>query len=675
MITAADDGQALEVTIRHEVLRIEPWGAGSLRVRSGRHAIRNDIPGALMPPKPVAAEVVADERRGAIVNGAITGIVELVDTDTGIDAALRFVRTSTGEELLAEERAHFWWPGARLFMPSANGYGRLEQRFSAYDDERIYGLGQRTHGRLDQKGLVLDLVQRNAEVSVPFLLSSRGYGFLWNSPAVGRVEFAENGTRWVADDARQIDYWITTGDNPREILSHYADATGHPPMLPEWASGFWQSKLRYRTQDELLGVAREYHRRDLPLSVIVADFFHWTHLGDWRFDPAEWPDPAGMVRELGELGVKLMVSVWPTVSPLSENYREMADNGLLVGSEHGVPMHAPWKDKGFEVEMPVAFYDPTNPEARRFVWAKVKENYYDLGVRGWWLDADEPELQPGHPHNLSFHAGPGAEVATLYPQAHTRTFHDGILAEGDDEIVLLSRSAWAGSQRYGTAVWSGDIPATWAALRAQVRAGLNLAIAGIPWWTTDIGGFHGGDPGSPEYRELIVRWFQYGVFCPLFRLHGFRDPRTAFGPRMSGGPNEAWSYGEEALESIEQALRLRERIRPYLMKQMRVAHEQGVPPMRPLFVDHPDDRLTWEIEDQFLLGPDLLVAPILHAGVTARTVYLPEGHSWTDAHTGERHPGGTRVHMPAPADRIPVLLRDDATIPIHPEPAGGSSDG
>ncbi|UOX91987.1 family 31 glucosidase [Amycolatopsis sp. FBCC-B4732] len=667
MIATTEDGRSLEVRVRHEVLRVEPWGDGSLRVRAGRHRILDDVPGALLPAKPSSATATADGRTGRVVNGALTAIVELADTDTGIDAQLRFVRTDTGEELLSEQRAHFWWPGARLFMPSRNGYGRLEQRFAAYDDERVYGLGQHTHGRLDQKGLVLDLVQRNAEVSVPFLLSSRGYGFLWNSPAVGRVELAANGTRWVADDARQLDYWITTGDGPRQVLSHYADATGHAPMLPEWAAGFWQSKLRYRTQDELLAVAREYHARGLPLSVIVADFFHWTHLGDWRFDPDGWPDPAGMIRELADLGVKLMVSVWPSVSPLSENYRELHEQGLLVAAESGVPAHAPWKDKGFDVEMPVAFYDATNPAARRFVWAKVKENYYDLGVRAWWLDGDEPEIQPGHPHNLGFHAGPGSEVFNLYPQANAQAFHDGIRAEGDDEVVLLSRSAWAGSQRYGAALWSGDVAATWESLRAQVRAGLNVALAGIPWWTTDIGGFHGGDPASPEYRELMVRWFSYGVCCPLFRLHGFRDPRPPFGPAMTGGPNEVWSYGDSAYEAITASLRLRERLRPYLMAQMRVAHEQGIPPMRPLFVDFPGDPESWTVEDAFLLGPDLLVAPVLEPGATARAVYLPDGAVWTDAVTGKRYDGGTSVEAPAPADRIPLFLRDDVVLPIRPE--------
>lgn len=658
------DGRAVEITVRHEVLRVEPWGADSLRVRAGQHRILDDVPGALLPPKPSEANVTVAGDTARIANGAVTCIVTIQPADTEPAALLRFVRTDTGAELLAEQRAHFWWPGARLWMPQGNGYARLEQRFAAYDGERLFGLGQHTHGRLDQKGLVLDLVQRNAEVTVPFLLSSRGYGFLWNMPGVGRVELAGNGTRWVADSARQLDYWVTVGDGPAGVLANYADATGHPPMLPEWASGFWQCKLRYRTQDELLAVAREYVRRGLPLSVIVVDFFHWTHLGDWRFDPAEWPDPAGMVRELAELGVRVMVSVWPSVSPLSENYREMAQAGLLVGAEHGMPFQAPWRDKGFPEALPVACYDATDPAARAYLWSKIRRNYVDLGIRAFWLDACEPEIQPGHPHNLRFHTGPGAEVANAYPAEHARGFHEGMLADGGDDMVLLCRSAWAGSQRYGAAVWSGDIDPTWESLGAQVRAGLNIGLSGIPWWTTDIGGFHGGDPESAEYRELLVRWFQYGVFCPLFRLHGFREPRTPFGPDMTGGPNEVWSYGAGTLALVERSLRLRERLRPYLLAQMRVAHERGLPPMRPLFVDFPADAATWAVDDQFLFGPDVLVAPVLSPGAPSRPVYLPAGATWTDPWTGTEFEGGATVDAAAPPDRIPVFLRDGADAPI-----------
>jgi alpha-D-xyloside xylohydrolase len=643
---------------RHEVLRIEPWGEDSVRVRAGLTCLRDDVPGALLERPAGAGRVEVTEVGARLVTGRLA-------VDVTPDGMLRFGRADTGAELVAEEPAHFWWPGPRLFAATGNGYHRIEQRFRAYDDERVFGLGQHQHGLLDQKGAVVDLVQRNGEVSIPFLFSSRGYGLLWNSAATGRVELAANGTRWVADSARQIDYWVTTGPDAAAIMHHYADATGHAPMLPGWAAGFWQSKLRYRTQEELMAVAREYRRRNLPLSVIVADFFHWTHLGDWRFDPAEWPDPAAMVRELAELGVRLMVSVWPSVSPLSENYREMLDRGLLLATEHGPAVHADWPDKGVDAHVQVSFYDPTNPEARRFVWEQVREHYYALGIRVWWLDACEPELKPGAPENLLYRAGPGREVGNLYPRENARAFHDGMRAAGETEVVTLCRSAWAGSQRYGAALWSGDIASTFGALRAQVRAGLNVALSGIPWWTTDIGGFHGGDPGSPQFRELIVRWFQYGVFCPLFRLHGVREPALPFGVDQTGGPNEVWSFGDDAYGAIREILLLRERLRPYVMTQMRASHECGQPPMRPLFYEFPDDERAWSVDDAFLFGPDILVAPVTEYGVREREVHLPAGATWTDPWSGVTHEGGRSLCLHVPLDRVPVLLRDGAQIPIR----------
>ncbi|SFD80560.1 alpha-D-xyloside xylohydrolase [Actinopolyspora alba] len=656
---AHENDGALEWTHGQETVRIEPWGRDSLRVRAGFAPLVDDFPGALVerPESGEAPGITIEDSLARITNGSLTA-----EIDTA--GMLRFVDTSDGGELLAEQPAHFWWPGPRLYGSSSGSSRRMEQCFRAYDGERIYGLGQHTHGLLDQKGTVLDLVQRNAEVSIPFLLSSRGYGFLWNNPAVGRVEFAHNGTRWVADSTRQLDYWVTTGRTPADLLGNYTEVTGRPPMLPEWAAGFWQSKLRYRSQEELLEVVREYRRRGLPLSVIVSDFFHWPHLGEWKFDPAEYPDPAAMLRELDEAGVRLMVSIWPSVNPLSENFERMSREGLLVETEAGVPYHAPWRDKGFDVEMPVAFYDATNPRARRFVWDRAREHYYDLGVRVWWLDACEPEIRPGTPENLRFAEGPGREVFNLYPLRHAQGFHDGMRDEGETEIVSLCRSAWAGSQRYGAALWSGDIDATFESLRAQVRAGLNVALSGIPWWTTDIGGFHGGDPDSEYFRELVVRWFQYGVFCPLFRLHGNRDPRMPLGPEMTGGPNEVWSFGEQAYESIRETLFLRERLRPYLMEQMRVAHERGLPPMRPLFVDYPDDERVWDVEDQFLLGPDVLVAPVTEYGARERSVRLPHGDRWVGAWDGRTFDGGSTITVGAPLETVPVFRREGATVEL-----------
>ncbi|MGY5013896.1 glycoside hydrolase family 31 protein [Streptomyces sp. 900105755] len=649
---------ALEWSGRQETLRIEPWGPDAVRVRARLGGpVLEGLPGALLDAPPATGSTVKlGAAEGELTVGALT-------VEVSAEGLVRFLRSDDRSEVLAEERAHFWWPGSRLYTAVGNGYHRLEQRFAASEGEKLFGLGQHQHGRLDQKGLVVDLVQRNAEVSIPVLVSSRGYTLLWNNPAIGRVELAGNGTRWVADSARQLDYWITVG-TPADGQRNYSAVTGRSPMLPEWAAGFWQCKLRYRTQDELLAVAREYKRRGLPISAIVCDFFHWTHLGEWKFDLKEWPDPAAMVRELDELGIKLVVSVWPSVSPLSENHPVMEQRGYFIGTQYGPTAHADWPDKEVASTVQVAFYDATNPEARDFVWSRVKENYLDpYGITAFWLDACEPELKPGFQENLRYWAGPGLEVGNSYPAENSRTFHEGLRAEGE-EVVTLNRSAWAGSQRYGAALWSGDIGTDFTTLRHQIAAGLNTALSGIPWWNTDIGGFHGGDPDDPAYREVMVRWFQFGALSPLMRLHGFRDPGMPLGPDMTGGPNEVWSYGPEAGAILEKYLRLRERLKPYVLRVMREAHEEGLPVLRPLFLEFPGDQAAWTVDDAYLFGRDLLVAPVLTAGATVRTTYLPAGARWTDAWTGEPYEGGTAVTVDAPLDRIPLFLRDGAQLPV-----------
>jgi alpha-D-xyloside xylohydrolase len=638
----------------HEVVRLRAWGPDAVQVQAGLDELTDELPQALAdrPPAPEVT-VEAGDQLAVVANGTLRAEISAA-------GRLRFCRRD-GAELLAEQPAHFWWPGARLLIGGAGPLHRIEQRFRAYDGERCYGLGQHTHGLLDQRGAVVDLVQRNGEVSIPFLVSSRGYGFLWNNPATGRVELAANGTRWVADGARQIDYWIAAG-RPAEVLARYAGVTGHPPPMPPWATGFWQSKLRYQNQEELLEVAREYRRRDLPLSVIVCDFFHGVHFGDWSFDPADWPDPGAMVSELDSLGVKLMVSVWPSVTAASEDYRPMLDDGLLVRTASGAPALVRSWDKGSDRLTYQAFYDPTNPRAREYVWRKVSEGYLRHGITVWWLDACEPELQPALPEDLRFAAGAGTEVANLYPRENARTFFEGMQAAGQSDVVTLNRSAWAGSQRYGAAVWSGDIPATFESLAVQVRAGLNMAMSGIPWWTTDIGGFHGGDPDDPYYRELIVRWFQYGVFCPITRLHGHRVPTAFSPPVVTGGPNELWSYGEQVYAILREQLLLRERLRPYVGPLMAEASRTGLPPMRPVFVDFPDDQRTWDCDDQYMFGPDLLVCPVTSHGARSRRVWLPAGTRWRDAWTGELHDGGRDLDAAAPLDRIPVFSPAGSTI-------------
>lgn len=650
------DGARLIRRREAETIWIEPWGPSSLRVRVSVTAdVREGLPGALLPQPPARPNIVIDpeEKFASITHGAIGATISR-------DGHIRFT-DQTGAVLLEETPIKVVHPRPRSFRSLGGDLFRIEQRFAPQAGERFFGLGQHRHGRLDQKGCVIDLVQRNCEVAIPLAISNRRYGFLWNMPGAGKVELGHTLTRWIADGARQIDYWVTTGDSYQAVMGHYADATGHAPLLPHFASGFWQCKLRYETQEQLLAVAREHRKRGLPLSVIVIDYFHWPAMGDWCFDPQAWPDPQGMVEELKSMGVELMVSVWPAVNPLSKNYEPLRRQGFLLRTERGVPVLFRISDTREPRGTYVHYYDPTNPAARAYVWQQIRENYGRYGIRVFWLDACEPEIEPIDLDNLRYHLGNGLEVGCLYPLAHAQGFYEGLTAQGEREIITLCRSAWAGSQRFGAAVWSGDIDSTFESLAAQIPAGINMGMSGIPWWTTDIGGFHGGDPQSPAFRELLVRWFEFGVFCPLTRLHGHRLPHQG----LTGGPNEVWSYGEEVYRILVEQLQLRERLRPYLMRIMREAHESGSPPMRGLFYEFPDDPQAYEVADQFLCGPDVLVAPILEHGARQRRVYLPQGaqvQQWTCAWTGQTAAPGATVTAAAPLERIPVYLRDGANV-------------
>ena len=667
----------------HETLRVEPWGPDGLRVRSAFGGPVGDPlagVGALLERDVPTEFEIRTSTAGAIVrNGAITATVD----EAGLVA---FRRTSDSTELIAEEARHFGTANGRLFEAGPAELPRIEATFRAYDGERLYGLGQQQHGRLDLKGSVVDLLQVNAHVVVPFLLSSRGYGFLWHNPAVGRVELAANGTRWVADAAPQVDYWVTAADDPAGILERYTAVTGRAPAFPRWAGGFWQSKLRYRTQDELLSIAREHRDRGLPLSVLVIDGGHWTVMGEWRFDPADWPDPAAMMAELRELGIEVMVSIWPTVNALSRELPDLRDRGLLVRTARGIEATTTLFDTRPAGIVHLYLLDATNPEARRTLWDRLEAGYHRYGIRAFWLDAGEPEIKPLHPDNLRYALGTGAAVHNLYPLLHARAIHDGLRSTGETEILSLNRSVWAGSQRYGAALWSGDVDASFEALRAQIPAGLNAGLSGIPWWTTDTGGFKGGDPDDPAYREVLIRWAQFSAFCPIFRFHGIRatptetnefrdladlaeqaagDDEVPFSlTGRTGGPNEVWSFGEEAYAILVGLLALRERLRPTIEALMREASERGLPPMRPLFLEFPGDEASWSVADEFLLGPSILVAPVLVAGARERSVYLPAGATWRDAWTGRAFEAGRQHVVAAPLDRIPVFLRDDAAVPI-----------
>jgi alpha-D-xyloside xylohydrolase len=648
MISAA--ANRLTFSREGESLVLEPYGPDVIRVRSTAGARVLDEAWTLLPPAPDCAHVTREAGKAVLRNGKISA--EMTD-----DGHICYFN-DRGGELLREQWAYERDLPGRWIRKSAGDLFKVETLFVPQAGEHFYGMGQESHDLFDLKGSVIELCQQNTKSTIPFVVSSRGYGLLWNNPGIGRVEFGASRTRWVAEAARQMDYLVIAGGDIPEIVRRYSSLTGYAPEFPDWALGLWQSKLRYETQEQLLEVAREYKRRGIPLSMIVCDYFHWPQQGDWKFDPRYWPDPAGMVRELNEIGVKLLVSIWPTVDPRSENYEEMRDRNMLIRTDRGPGVLTFCRG-------PETYFDATNPEARAFVWDKIQKNYYAYGVRNFWLDESEPEIWPYDYDNLRYCEGNGLEVSNLYPFYYAKAFYDGQRAGGQNEILNLIRCAFIGSQRFGVVLWTGDIRSDFDSLRRQIKAGLHVSLCGMPWWTTDIGGFHGGDRRDEGYRECFVRWFQFGAFCPVFRMHGNRDLpggpkaptfRSMDGSCPSGDENEIWSYGETAYGIMRFYVNLRERLRPYIGAQMHTASQDGTPVMRPLFYDFPQEE-CYGIFDQYMFGPSLMACPIHEQGRRARRVFLPAGADWTDARTRVPYAGGQWIETEAPLDWMPLFLR------------------
>ena len=512
-----------------ETLVIEPWGRDGLRVRVTPLPETIDRPWALTEPVDTQAHIATSDTAATIRNGKISARIRDIYTQKG---HLEFFKWAdkTPIPILREYdyRVHAHNPGTRRFKSVGDGLFECELHFEAQDGERLYGMGETATGRLNLKGCVIDLYQRHVKAVVPFVVSSQGYGFLWNNPSLGRAEFGNNMTRWISYGSKQIDYYITAGDSYANLMENYTDVTGHAPEFPWWASGFWQCKLRYKTQEEFLSVAREFKRRGLPLSVLVIDFRHWDITGNWKLDPRFWPDPEAMVGELDGMGVRIMISPWTLVDEKSENFAYMKEHGMFTGSIGG-------RKDTVDFDGPKYQYDPTNPEAARFLWSKWKENYFDIGIRTFWLDPCDEFHNIEEYDQVLFHIGPATETHAYFPVAHQKNIYEGLIAAGEKEVVTICRNAWAGSQRYGACPAPHDILSSFEHLEEYMKVGLNVAMSGIPWWSCDIGGFITHDNSSPRFHELMVRWYQYAVFTPVFRTHGNRpnnEPGSASG-RMS----------------------------------------------------------------------------------------------------------------------------------------------
>lgn len=658
------DGRALVCRHETETLRIEPWGKDSLRVRATKYpkftgrrwALTEDV-----PESGRQGEITIDpeKQEASVTNGRIRVTANKVGVLTFYRDGKQFLReyyrfydgTLSRESRCLKEVS-------RTYVPWTGGDYKIIQRFESDPKEQIFGMGQYQQPNLNLKGCILELEQRNSQITVPFAVSSLGYGFLWNNPAVGRATFGMNITEWVANAAKELDYWITVGDTPKQILASYTAVTGHAPMMPDDRMGLWQCKLRYRTQKEVLDVAHACADHGVPIDVIVIDFFHWLYQGDWRFDPKYWPDPKAMIDELHSMGIKVCVSVWPSVDKKSENFSRFKEDGLLIQTERG-------SDQTYDYCGDCVEIDPTNPETRKAVWEICKKNYYDLGVDMFWLDNSEPDLAKYDYDNMRYYLGPAMECSNIYPQMYSRVFYDHEIQDPTrEQPVNLLRCCWAGSQKYGNVVWSGDIPSTFEALRDQLSAGLNMGLAGIPWWTTDIGGFMTDDVNDPYFRELLIRWYEFAAFSAILRMHGDRGPYDipllddrdyGGGFQHTGQSNELWSYGEDNFRIMKKYLDIRLSMKGYIHDIYEEAHTDGSPLIRTMFYEFPEDAECWKLDDQYMFGPKYLVAPILAAGQTSREVYLPAGAKWKELEGSRVYDGGQTITAAAPIDVIPVF--------------------
>ena len=515
--------------------------------------------------------------------------------------------------------------------------------------EAFYGLGQHQAGVWNYHGESVDLGQDNTNISVPFFVSSNGYGLLWNSASLSRFNNRFPHALYLSSQAADtIDYYFVYGPDFDQIVAGYRDLTGAAPLFGKWAYGFWQCKNRYDSQAEILGIAKKYRDLHIPADNIVQDWFWWNVMGEPVFNK-HYPDPKGMIDDLHQDHFHIMFSYWAFFQKGSPVYEDMNKRGYFIDRTITPVFHSAG----------LALYDAFNPEARQYYWGLLNK-LYQMGADAWWLDSDEPETEHRETNILATDQvalGSGADYSNMFPLLHTAGVYEGQRAASDQKrVFILSRSAFAGIQRNAVASWSGDVESNWLSFRRQIPAGLNFELSGIPYWTTDIGGFVSGNPDDPSYRELFIRWFEYGTFCPIFRVHGTRTTNT----------NELWSYGPEAQEILTSFDRLRYRLMPYIYSVAWMTTSKGYTPMRPLVMDFRTDVTAQNVADQFSFGPSILVNPVTEAGATSRHLYLPDAR-WYDFWDGTSQAGGKWIDASAPLNRIPLYVRAGSIVPVGPE--------
>ena len=675
------------------------------------------VPKVPVVTQPCKAENLQVESGKNQVKFSTEAITVTVDTATG---ALTF-KSKDGKTVLAEPKN-----GGKAFdVPSVFEMKtwQVQQTFSSPSDESLYGLGQHQEGIFNVRGVPIRLHQANTNISIPFLLSSKGYGILWNNAALtdfnpadesiaidptsgkgkfrtgaqgmygflltsdnkkqlelevggqnvidlqnmwtptsaggavsleankeyevtahggpGGVHLAvrppQDTTTFRAKVGKAIDYYFVYGPDLNRVVSEYRLLTGEAPLFPKWAYGYWQCRERYHSQQEILDTAAEFRKRKIPVDVLVQDWQYWGKYG-WnamKFDEDHYPHPKEMLDQLHANDLHMMISIWSRFGEDTDVYKRMKAQSFLIPGE-------PWTD----------FF---NPAAQAAFWSELKNGVFADGMDAWWMDASEPEFDVLKDKQTFL--GSGNSVRNAYPLYVTKAIYEGQRATTDRKrVVILTRSAFAGQQRNAAASWSGDISANWITLQRQIPAGLSFSMSGLPYWTTDVGGFFRPEDQytSEAYHELLIRWFEYGTFCPIFRVHGYKSNA------------ELWNYGPQVERVLTEYDELRYRLLPYIYSAAWGVTKNGETLMRALPLEFSSDPRAREVRDQFLFGPALLINPVTTGGATERTLYLPAGASWVDFWTGKTLSGGQNITAEAPLDRIPMYAKSGSIIAFGP---------
>lgn len=582
-----------------------------------------------------------------------------------INASFSFKEASSGRLLLKEKENR----KARVFNRSeAGGEQCLEvtQRFVPTKDEAIYGLGQYQNGVMNYRGKSVLLLQANMDIVNPFLISTNGYGILWDNYSSTKFEDSDEGYSFVSEVGDASDYYFICGKNMDGVVSGYRELTGEVPMFGKWVYGFWQSKERYKSFDELKAVVKEYRRRGIPLDNIVQDWEYWGDKPHWnslKFHPENFAHPRQVIDELhNQKHVHFMLSVWPGFGPETTIYQSLDSIGALFDE----PTWA-----GYKV------FDAYNPAARDLFWQHLKKGLYDNGVDAWWMDATEPSFRDGFTQLKQeektksagkTYLGSFHRYLNTYSLELLKDFHQRLRAvDNERRAFILTRSAFASQQRYATAVWSGDVSASWENMHKQLVAGLNLSMSGIPYWTSDTGGFFVTERDakypdglkSNDYKELYSRWFQFSAFTPIFRAHGTNVPR------------EVWQFGEEGTPFYDnqvEYIHLRYRLLPYIYSISHRVTADNYTMLRGLAMDFTEDSCTFDVDNAYMFGPSLLVRPVFRPHTTEKEVltYLPrhKGRFWYDFHTGEAHKGGTEQVQANQLNILPLYVKAGSILPL-----------